>query len=42
MAKIYTELTDMLDAIQQAECGEWIVDRGNGGTPTHPIQLLSV
>ena len=39
MAKIYTELTDMLDAIQQDEAGEWIIDRENDGTPEHPIQM---
>lgn len=39
MAKIYTELTDMLDVIQQDEAGEWIIDRENDGTPEHPIQM---
>ena len=39
MAKMYTELTDMLDIIQQDEFGEWIVDYENDGTPEHPIQM---
>ena len=39
MAKIYTELTNMLDVIQQGEAGEWIIDRENDGTPEHPIQM---
>ena len=39
MAKIYTELTDMLDVIQQDEAGEWIIDRENDGSPKHPIQM---
>lgn len=39
MEKIYTELTDMLDIIQQDEFGEWIVDHENDGTPEHPIQM---
>lgn len=39
MAKIYTELTAMLDVIQQDEAGEWIIDRENDGTPEHPIQM---
>lgn len=39
MAKTYTELTDMLDKIQQDEFGEWTVDHENDGTPEHPIQM---
>lgn len=39
MAKMYTELTDMLDIIQQDEFGAWIVDHENDGTPEHPIQM---
>lgn len=38
MAKIYTELTDMLDVIQQDDAGEWIIDRENDGTPEHPTE----
>ena len=38
MAKIYTELTDMLDVIQQDDAGEWIIDRENDGTPEHPME----
>ena len=37
MAKIYTELTDMLDAIQQDEAGEWIIDRENDGIRFEPV-----
>lgn len=39
MAKMYAELTDMLEKIQQDELGEWIVDRENDGTSEHPIQM---
>lgn len=39
MAKIYTELTDMFDKMQQDEFGEWIIDRENDGSPEHPIHM---
>lgn len=39
MAKIYTELTDLIDKIQQDEVGVWVVDHENDGTLEHPIQM---
>lgn len=39
MAKVFEELTNILDDIPQDDFGEWIIDRENDGTPEHPIQM---
>ena len=39
MAKIYEELTNILDELPHDELGEWIIEGEDDGTPEHPIQM---
>ena len=36
---MFESITSFLSKIQNADYGEWIIDRENDGTPEHPIQM---
>ncbi len=36
---MFESLTSLLPKLQTAECGEWIIDRENDGSPEHPKQF---
>lgn len=39
MVGIYKSLTDFLPMLEDDKIGDWVIDRMNGGTPEHPIQM---
>ena len=39
MVGVYKSLTDFLLMLEEDKIGDWAIDRVNGGTPEHPIQM---